>query len=84
MLLSSAWLVYSILLMGYGLWRRTRVLRIAAIVLFGVAILKIFIYDLSFLDTVYRIVSFIGLGIILLSVSYLYQRYRGLIFDATP
>ncbi len=84
MLLSSAWLVYSILLMGYGLWRRTRVLRIAAIVLFGVAILKIFIYDLSFLDTVYRIVSFIGLGVILLSVSYLYQRYRGLIFDATP
>lgn len=59
-------------------------LRIAAIVLFGVAILKIFIYDLSFLDTVYRIVSFIGLGVILLSVSYLYQRYRGLIFDATP
>jgi uncharacterized membrane protein len=83
MLLSSAWLVYSILLMGYGLWRRTRVLRIAAIVLFAVAILKIFIYDLSFLDTVYRIVSFIGLGVILLSVSYLYQRYRGLLFDST-
>ena len=82
MLLSSAWLAYSVLLMGYGLWRRTRALRIAAMVLFGVAILKIFIYDLSFLDTLYRIVSFVGLGVILLGVAYLYPRYRSVIFDA--
>ena len=51
-----------------------------SIVLFGLAILKIFIYDLSFLDTLYRIFSFLGLGLILLAVSYLYQRYRVVIF----
>jgi uncharacterized membrane protein len=50
-----------------------------AIALFGVAILKIFIYDLSFLETLYRIFSFIGLGLILLVVSYLYQRYKDVI-----
>jgi uncharacterized membrane protein len=81
MFLSSGWLVYSIALMIVGLVQRMRSVRIIAIVLFGVAILKIFFYDLSFLDTLYRIVSFIGLGMILMVVSYLYQRYRGLILE---
>jgi uncharacterized membrane protein len=53
-----------------------------AFALFGVSILKIFIYDLSFLDTLYRIFSFLGLGVILLAVSYLYQRYRGIILGS--
>jgi hypothetical protein len=78
--LSSAWLLYSIGLMAYGIGKRVRSLRILSIILFGIAILKIFIYDLSFLDTLYRIFSFIGLGVILLIVSYLYQRYREAIF----
>jgi len=79
--LSGGWLVYSGGLMIFGLWRRLRTLRIMAIALFGFTILKIFIYDLSFLETVYRFISFIALGIILLTVSYLYQRYRAIITE---
>jgi len=56
-------------------------LRLQAIALFGIAILKIFIYDLSFLETLYRIFSFVGLGVVLLAVSYLYQRYRHVILQ---
>lgn len=81
--LSGVWLVYSALLMVAGIWRRLQGLRIIAIALFGVTILKIFIYDLSFLDRLYRIFSFIGLGVILLAVSYLYQRYKAVIFEET-
>ena len=77
--LSGAWMVFSIVLMAVGIWRRSRSLRIGSMVLFGITILKIFIYDLSFLDTLYRIFSFIGLGVILLAVSYAYQRYKGII-----
>jgi uncharacterized membrane protein len=82
--LSGVWLVYSISLMGIGLWRRVRSLRVIAIVLFGVTILKIFIYDLSFLETLYRIFSFIGLGVVLLLVSYLYQHYKDVILQEPP
>jgi uncharacterized membrane protein len=82
LLLSAVWLVYSIILMALGIWKRARIVRIEAIVLFGVAILKIFIYDLSFLDTLYRIFSFVGLGVILLAVSYLYQRYSEIILGS--
>jgi uncharacterized membrane protein len=73
---SGIWLLFSIGLMLFGLWRRSKTWRIMAIVLFGVAILKIFIYDLSFLDTLYRFVSFGVLGVILLATSYLYTRYK--------
>ena len=79
--LSGVWLFYSGLLMVVGLWRRVQGLRIIAIALFGITILKIFIYDLSFLERLYRIFSFIGLGVILLLVSYLYQRYKAVIFE---
>jgi uncharacterized membrane protein len=84
MWISLVWLIYSILLMVYGILRKVPALRILAIILFGISILKIFIYDLSFLETVYRIFSFMVLGLILFAVSYLYQRYKSLIFDTEP
>jgi uncharacterized membrane protein len=77
--LSGVWLIYSVALMVVGIWRKLRGLRVISIALFGITILKIFIYDLSFLETLYRIVSFIGLGLILLAVSYAYQRFKHII-----
>lgn len=77
--LSLVWLLYSVLLMTVGFWRSNRGLRLIAIGLFGITILKIFLYDLSSLETAYRIVSFVGLGAILLGVSYGYQRYKHLL-----
>ncbi|TSA24792.1 DUF2339 domain-containing protein [bacterium] len=78
--LSGVWLLYSVGAMAFGIWRSYRIIRIVAFVLFAITILKIFIYDLSFLETTYRITSFIALGLILLGVSYVYQRYKELIF----
>lgn len=74
--LSASWLLYSLTLMGLGIWKKIRYLRWMSILLFGITILKIFLWDLSFLGTLYRIFSFIGLGLVLLGVSYLYQKYK--------
>jgi uncharacterized membrane protein len=82
MALSLVWVAYSILLIGFGIWRRMLSLRLVAIALIGIAILKIFFYDLSFLETAYRIVSFIGLGLILLAISFLYQRFKSVISES--
>ncbi|MGB8509415.1 MAG: DUF2339 domain-containing protein, partial [Pyrinomonadaceae bacterium] len=51
-----------------------RLLRLMALLLLAITTLKVFFIDLSSLDRVYRIVSFIVLGAILMAVSYLYQR----------
>jgi len=79
--ISLVWLVYASALMVGGFVRRVRVLRLAALGLAGVSVLKIFLYDLSFLTTPYRIGSFIGLGVVLLLVSYLYQRFKDRLLD---
>jgi len=47
-----------------------------ALLLLGLTIFKVFLFDLSSLEKLYRIISFIVLGAILLAVSFLYQRYR--------
>jgi hypothetical protein len=79
--LSGIWIFYSIFMLMIGIWRRIKLLRLLSIGLFGVTILKVFVFDLSFLETLYRIISFIALGLILLTVSYLYQRYKSIILE---
>jgi len=57
-----------------GFWRRSAFVRWQALVLIAFTIAKVFIYDVSELDRGYRIVSFIVLGILLLAISFVYQR----------
>ncbi len=71
---SAVWMIYGALLMLAGFWKRWALLRWQAIILIAVTIVKVFTYDVSALDREYRIVSFIALGVILLAISFLYQR----------
>lgn len=79
--MSGTWIMYSILLMIAGFVRPTRSMRIASLILLSITILKVFLYDLSFLQQPYRIVSFIALGVILMLAGFLYQRFRGVILE---
>ena len=72
--LSMLWLVYALGLLGAGLWKKSEALRWQALVLLGVVIVKVFLFDLSFLEAFYRIVSFFLLGLALLVISFYYQR----------
>ena len=74
--ISAVWVVASLVLMGLGLGLKVRDLRILAIALFDLTIVKAFFYDLSGLQELYRIVAFMGLGTVLLVVSYVYQRFE--------
>jgi uncharacterized membrane protein len=58
----------------FGFARKLPLVRWSALVLLGVTILKVFIYDLSNLGQGYRILALSILGIALLSLSFLYQR----------
>lgn len=80
MSLSVLWALYASLLTGVGIAKRIRRARILGIVILGGAVLKVFFMDLSFLEPLYRIISFIVLGLLLLAVSYGYNRFRHIIF----
>ncbi len=72
--LSVIWAVYASGMLLVGQIRGLRLLRVMGLGLLSVTVLKVFIWDLSSLDRIYRIISFIMLGAILLVVSYFYQR----------
>jgi uncharacterized membrane protein len=71
---SALWMAYGAMLMIVGFWRRSAFVRWQALVLIAFTIGKVFIYDVSELDRGYRIVSFIVLGVLLLAISFVYQR----------
>jgi uncharacterized membrane protein len=72
--LSILWTLYAAATLATGFVRNLQSLRWAALGLFGLVITKVFLVDLSDLPGVYRVISFLVLGLVLLGVSYFYQR----------
>jgi uncharacterized membrane protein len=75
-LLTTALGIEGLSLLGAGFPLRERVLRLEGLTLLLICILKLFLYDLRNLETLYRILSFVALGLILLGVSWIYTRFR--------
>jgi uncharacterized membrane protein len=71
---SALWMAYGAMLMVIGFMRRSAFVRWQALLLIAATIGKVFVYDVSQLDRGYRIVSFMVLGVLLLAISFVYQR----------
>ncbi len=71
---SAFFMLFGAVLLAVGFWRRVAFLRWQALVLMAVAIGKVFTVDVSALSQGYRILSFLGLGALLLAVSFAYQK----------
>ena len=79
--LSILWGVYSLILISLGIWKRKQYLRIGAIALFGITLLKLFFYDITHLTTIAKTIVFVSLGVLLLIISFLYNKYKANIAD---
>src|SRR5262249_16389200 len=71
---STLFMTYGAMLMVVGFWRRSAFVRWQALFLIAATVIKVFVYDVSELDRAYRILSFIVLGVLLLTISFAYQR----------
>ena len=67
-------MAYGGVLMAIGFRRASAFVRWQALVLVAMTTVKVFVYDTSQLDRIYRIMSFIVLGVLLLAISFAYQR----------
>lgn len=79
--LSILWGIYALLLIAMGIGKKKKYLRIGAISLFGATLFKLFFYDISHLDTIAKTIVFVSLGILLLIISFLYNKYKHIISD---
>ena len=75
-LLSAFWSLGGLAALWVGLRRNWRELRLAGFALLLLAVAKVFLFDLSALGSVYRVASFVALGLLLLTAAFAYQRMR--------
>lgn len=72
---SLVWLLFGIGLLFAGTLRKHRMLRVASLAVMILTVSKVFLYDASELEGLYRVFSFLGLGVSLLGLSWFYTRF---------
>jgi uncharacterized membrane protein len=72
--ISAFLMLYGAALLAAGFWRRSGFLRWQALALLIFTIFKTFLYDMRNLSQGYRVVSVLGLGALLLAISFAYQK----------
>ncbi len=73
----SIWMaLYAVALVAAGIVRKTVIDRVLGLALLGVVIVKLYVSDVWELGRAFRITAFLGLGGLLLLVSYVYSRYK--------
>jgi uncharacterized membrane protein len=79
--LSAIWAVYAGLLLVVGIAFRLRSARLLAVIVFAVTLIKMAVSDLLLVGQVHRIISFVGIGALLLACSLLFHRFKHLVMD---
>jgi uncharacterized membrane protein len=78
---SAVWLAFGVVLLTVGVPLASKPTRLASAAVVGLATAKVFLIDLASLAGIWRALSFIGLGLVLVGIGYLYQR---LLFPPRP
>jgi uncharacterized membrane protein len=71
---SAVWLTYGVVLLFVGIMLRSQPARLASAAVIFLTVLKVFLYDLAGVGGIWRALSFIGLGLVLVGIGWLYQR----------
>ena len=71
---SIAWLAFGVVLLGIGILVNSQRARLASAVVIALTIVKAFLIDMSTLTGIYRALSFMCLGLVLVAIGWLYQR----------
>ena len=71
---SAVWLAFGVVLLAIGIFLRSQPARHRLGAVVTLTMLKVFLVDMRDLTGIYRALSFIGLGVVLMGIGWLYQR----------
>src|ERR1044071_1687464 len=74
--LTAGWSVLALVLFGCGMAVRERVYRWVGLTVLTIALARLFLFDVWRLEKFYRILSFFALGVVLLVLGFLYNKYQ--------
>ncbi|WP_445717735.1 DUF2339 domain-containing protein [Flavobacterium sp.] len=75
------WGILSFALLIFGIKKQWKQLRIIALSLLGLTIVKLFVYDINNVSETGKIIAFILLGVLILIISFVYQKIKKLVVD---
>lgn len=75
MTVTVAWALYALVLLLVGIWKKTKGCRYAAVTLLAITLVKLFFFDLAQLRRIYLIGALVGVAVVALVSSFLYQRF---------
>jgi uncharacterized membrane protein len=73
--ISISWALYGLLVLALGMWRESTPMRVTSLLLILLTAAKVFLYDLSNLQDLYRVAALVGLALSLITISLAYQRF---------
>jgi len=74
--LTILWGVYALFMIILGLSKDEKFIRVTGIVIFGITVLKLFVYDMAGMSTISKTIVMISLGALMLISSFLYNRRK--------
>jgi uncharacterized membrane protein len=74
------WLLTAVLIFSLGVYRKSVPIRMTAILLMGITLLKLVLLDSLSFSPIQKIIAYVVLGILLLVVSFFYQKFRKQLF----
>ena len=72
---SVVWLLLGVAYLAWGVWQKLRLPRIVAFLILTLTVFKVFFLDAAALAGLYRVLSFLGLGVSMLAIAYGYNRF---------
>ena len=78
------WGIFAFVFLIIGIKRQWKTLRIIALSLLGLTIVKLFVYDINNVSETGKIIAFILLGVLILIISFVYQKIKKLVVDEAP
>jgi uncharacterized membrane protein len=71
---SAVWLAFGVVLLVVGIYLQSQPVRLASAAVVILTVAKVFVLDMAGLTGAFRALSFIGLGLVLVGIGWLYQR----------
>jgi hypothetical protein len=74
--LTATWSALALLMFGCGISLRERMYRWVGLAVLATALGRVVVFDVWKLETIYRVLSFMALGIVLLVLGFIYNKYQ--------
>ncbi len=78
--LTIVWVVIAIVMFIVGMIYRLKIFRISSIILFAITLIKLLLIDSVGFNSVEKVIAYLFIGIVLLVISFLYQKFKKVIF----